>query len=89
MYIYICTYTYIYDVTHIRCYTCNTLPTTDILAVNSRLLSDSGGPCECAEALKDVPDCVFFDPEYLGYPRASETRNYKGVSRSLPHGALQ
>jgi len=37
-----------------------------ILAVNSRLLADSGGPCECGEALKDVPDCVFFDPEYLG-----------------------
>jgi len=35
-----------------------------ILAVNSRLLGDSGGPCECSEALKDVPGCAFFDPEY-------------------------
>jgi AGZA family xanthine/uracil permease-like MFS transporter len=37
---------------------------TDILAVNARLLADSGGPCECSAATADDFACVFYDTEY-------------------------
>ena len=33
-------------------------------SVNSRLLSESGGPCECSEEKRADPDCVFYDGEY-------------------------
>jgi len=35
-----------------------------ILAVNSRLLSDSGGPCECSPELAEDFACRFYDPVY-------------------------
>jgi len=35
-----------------------------LLAVNSRLLSESGGPCECSKETRDDPGCVFYDPDY-------------------------
>jgi len=35
-----------------------------ILAVNSRLLSESGGPCVCSEETREDPGCVFYDTEY-------------------------
>lgn len=35
-----------------------------ILAVNSRLLSESGGYCTCSEATADDFACVFYDDEY-------------------------
>eukprot|EP00293_Proteomonas_sulcata_P003628 CAMPEP_0184327688 /NCGR_PEP_ID=MMETSP1049-20130417/143218_1 /TAXON_ID=77928 /ORGANISM="Proteomonas sulcata, Strain CCMP704" /LENGTH=662 /DNA_ID=CAMNT_0026649953 /DNA_START=20 /DNA_END=2008 /DNA_ORIENTATION=+ len=35
-----------------------------VLAVNSRIISESGGPCECPAATIDDPACVFYDPEY-------------------------
>jgi AGZA family xanthine/uracil permease-like MFS transporter len=35
-----------------------------ILAVNARLLADSGGPCECSAATADDFACVFYDTEY-------------------------
>eukprot|EP00793_Prasinoderma_coloniale_P006837 PRCOL_00001668-RA len=35
-----------------------------ILAVNSRLLSESGGYCTCSEATAEDFDCVFYDDEY-------------------------
>jgi len=34
------------------------------IAVNSRLLSESGGPCVCSEETRADPDCVFYDGEY-------------------------
>mmetsp|Transcript_79724 Transcript_79724/g.129238 ORF Transcript_79724/g.129238 Transcript_79724/m.129238 type:complete len:579 (+) Transcript_79724:26-1762(+) len=35
-----------------------------ILAVNSRLLSESGGPCECSEETRTDPGCMFYDDGY-------------------------
>eukprot|EP00961_Rhodomonas_salina_P015638 209703-Rhodomonas_salina.1 len=35
-----------------------------ILAVNARLLSESGGPCECSEELRADFACRFYDPVY-------------------------
>jgi len=35
------------------------------IAVNSRLLSESGGPCECSEEARADPYCVFIDDDYL------------------------
>lgn len=32
--------------------------------VNARLLSDSGGPCECSKELAEDFACRFYDPVY-------------------------
>lgn len=40
------------------------LPAVLALPVNSRLLSESGGPCQCSEATRDDFACRFYDDEY-------------------------
>jgi len=40
------------------------LSDVSLLAVNSRLLSESGGPCECSDENSGDPGCVFYDPQY-------------------------
>ena len=42
----------------------NHAPALFHMAVNARLLSESGGPCECSEATRDDFACRFYDQEY-------------------------
>ena len=54
--------------TLVSCAFCWTPPFSFLMlhcsSVNSRLLSESGGPCECSEETRADLDCVFYDTDY-------------------------